>query len=63
MTLASDSSVRNCEKQISESSPKSLRRDTSEICRIVARLEADRTESDIQPLVGELQGILRQWRG
>ena len=40
-----------------------LRRDTSEICRIVARLEADRTESDIQPLVGELQGILRQWRG
>ena len=31
----------------------SLNRETSEICRIVARLEADRTESDIQPLVGE----------
>ena len=40
-----------------------LRRDTSEICRIVARLEADRTESDLQPLVGDLRGILRQWRG
>lgn len=40
-----------------------LRRDTSEICRIIARLEADRTESDIQPLVGDLRGILRQWRG
>ena len=40
-----------------------LRREASEICRIVARLEADRKESDIQPLVGELQGILRQWRG
>ncbi len=40
-----------------------LHRDTSEICRIVARLESDRTESDIQPLVSELRGILRQWRG
>ena len=41
----------------------SLNREASEICRIVARLEADRAESDIQPLVGELRGILRQWRG
>ena len=41
----------------------SLNRETSEICRIVARSEADRAESDIQSLVGELQGILRQWRG
>ena len=41
----------------------SLHRDPSEICRIVARLEADRQESDIQPLVSELRGILRQWRG
>ncbi len=41
----------------------SLRREASEICRIVARLEADRRESDIQPLVDELRGILRQWRG
>ena len=40
-----------------------LHRETSEICRIVSRLEADRTESDIQPLVDELRGILRQWRG
>ena len=41
----------------------SLNRETSDICRIVARLEADRKESDIQPLVGDLRGILRQWRG
>ena len=41
----------------------SLNRETSEICRIVARSEANRAESDIQPLVGDLQGILRQWRG
>jgi len=40
----------------------SLHRGTSEICRIVARLEADRTESDIQPLVNELRRILLQWR-
>ena len=41
----------------------SLHRETSEICRIVGKLEADRKESDIQPLVDELRGILRQWRG
>lgn len=40
-----------------------LRRDTSEICRIVARLEAGKQESDIQPLVSNLLGILTQWRG
>ena len=40
----------------------SLHRGTSEICRIVARLEADRAESDIQPFVEELQRILLQWR-
>ena len=41
----------------------SLHREGSEICRIVARLEVDQTESDLQPLVDELRGILRQWRG
>ena len=46
-----------------QSLAESLHRDASEICRIVARLEADRRESDIQPLMGELRGILRQWRG
>ena len=40
-----------------------LHREASEICRIVARLEADKRDSDIQPLVNDLQGILRQWRG
>lgn len=42
-----------------------LNREASEICRIVAHLEADpdRADSDIQPLVNDLRGILRQWRG
>ena len=39
-----------------------LRREASEICRIVARIEANQRESDIRPLADELQGILRQWR-
>lgn len=59
---ASDSAseiAKNKFRSLSES----LRREASEICRIVARLEADRKESDIQPLVGELRGILRLWRG
>lgn len=41
----------------------SLNRDASEICRIVARMEVDKRDSDIQSLVNDLQGILRQWRG
>ena len=45
-----------------QSLSESLRREASEICRIVARLEAGQRESDIQPLADELQGILRQWR-
>ena len=40
-----------------------LRRDRTEVSRIVARFEADKRESDIQPLVNDLRGILRQWRG
>lgn len=40
-----------------------LRRDAADLCRIVARLEADKRDSDIQPLVNDLRGILRQWRG
>ncbi len=45
-----------------QSLSENLRREASEICRIAARLESDQTESDIQPLVNDLQGILRQWR-
>ncbi len=33
-----------------------------DVCRVVARLEAGRKESDIQPLVEGLQGALLQWR-
>ena len=39
-----------------------LHRDTSEICRIVARLEIGKKEINIQPLIDELREILRQWR-
>ncbi len=39
-----------------------LSRSTSDICRAVARLEAKRDESDIQPLVEGLEGTLLQWR-
>jgi predicted ATPase len=59
---ASDSSS-NIAKNKFRSLSEELRRDASEICRIVARLEADREDSDIQPLANELRGILRQWRG
>lgn len=39
-----------------------LSREAPEVCRILARLEAERKESDIQPFVEELQRILLQWR-
>ena len=41
----------------------SLRRDTTDIARILARQEASRRDSDIQPLVDDLRGILIEWRG
>ena len=34
-----------------------------DIGRAVARLEANRKESDIQPLLDGLKGALLQWRG
>jgi predicted ATPase len=40
-----------------------LRRGETEVSRIVARFEADQRDSDIQPLVNDLRGILTQWRG
>ena len=36
--------------------------DAADICRVVARLEAGRRESDIQPLVEGLANALLQWR-
>ena len=39
-----------------------LNREAPEVCRVVARLEAERKESDIQPLVESLQDILLAWR-
>jgi len=39
-----------------------LSREAPEVCRILARLEAERRESDIQPFLEELQRILLQWR-
>lgn len=40
-----------------------IRRDTHDICRVVARLEANRKDSDIQPLVEGLESALLDWRG
>ena len=39
-----------------------LGRSAPELCRVVARLEAGRKESDIQPLVEGLESALLQWR-
>ena len=39
-----------------------LNREGPEVCRMVAQLEAEHKESDIQPLVETLQDILLAWR-
>ena len=39
-----------------------LRLDAPDICRAVARLEAERKESDIQPLLNDLVDALGRWR-
>ena len=39
-----------------------LNREAPEVCRVVARLETERKESDIQPLVESLQDIVLAWR-
>ena len=39
-----------------------LRRDTPDICRVVARLEANREDSEIQPLLEGLENVLLSWR-
>ena len=40
----------------------SLRRYTPDICRVVARLEVNRKDSDLQPLVEGLENALLNWR-
>ena len=40
-----------------------VHRDSPDICRIVARLEATQKDSDIQPLVEGLKTALLDWRG
>jgi len=39
-----------------------LNRNTLDICRIVSRLETQKSESKIQPLVEEIESILIKWR-
>ena len=39
-----------------------LNRSAADICRIVARLEARRAESDVQPLVENLETVVLRWR-
>ena len=41
----------------------SLDREPPDVCRVVARLEANRKESDIQPLFERLKDALLEWRG
>ena len=41
----------------------SIRRDVPDICRMIARIETHRKDSDIQPLVEGLQNALLDWRG
>ena len=36
--------------------------DVPDVCRIVARLEVERTDSAIRPLVESLEGALLAWR-
>ena len=40
-----------------------IRRDTPDICRVIARLEAGDKDSEIQPLVSGLESALLDWRG
>lgn len=39
-----------------------LERETSDICRLIGRLESERDDSDIQPVVEELETVLQAWR-
>ena len=39
-----------------------MRRETADICRLVGRLEAEREDSSIQPLVEDLEAALQAWR-
>ena len=39
-----------------------LNHPTSHMCRVVAKLEAESRESELQPLVEEVQGALINWR-
>jgi len=40
----------------------SLHKTTADVCRIVAREEARRDDSEIQPLINDLRDFLREWR-
>lgn len=39
-----------------------LHRDEAGICRVVAQLESDRPESDLQPFAEALETALMRWR-
>lgn len=39
-----------------------LHRDAADICRVVGRLEAERPESDLQPIAEGLETAVLQWR-
>lgn len=58
---ASDSPAQIAKQKLFDLS-EDLHRGVPDICRIVARMEVDRKESDIQPLVEGLRDAIHKWR-
>ena len=58
---ASDS-LQNIAKTKMQSLADSLEREVAEVCRVVARLETQKADSDIQPLARDFEGALLRWR-
>ena len=58
---ASDS-PQNITKAKMQSLADAMDRDVAEICRVVARRETQKEESDIQPLARDLEAALLRWR-
>lgn len=59
---ASDTQARIAKAKL-ESLAEGLARPASDICRIIARIEAERTGSEIAPVVAELERSVRERRG
>ncbi len=58
---SSDSTAQKAKSKLHDLA-EDMNHSTEEICRIIARLEASRVESDIQPLMEQLDTELQRWR-